>query len=83
MGRGRTGRFDCPVEAGARRVVQTDASTALGMTVGWTQIRGGWRLPRRPQGPSLLLLAMMWGGVLRGWLDDSAEKVFTGAFPWC
>jgi len=37
---GRTGRFDCPVEAAARRVVQTDASTALGMTVGWTQIRG-------------------------------------------
>ena len=41
---GRTGRFDCPVEAAARRVVQTDASTALGMTGLLFSGAGDWRV---------------------------------------
>jgi len=71
--------FEYFVEAAARRVVQTDASTALGMTGLLFSGAGDWRV-------ASLLAMIAWRGprcVLRGgWLDDWAEKVFTGAFLW-
>ena len=67
MERGRTGRFDCPVEAAARRVVQTDASTALGMTGLLFSGAGDSRV-------ALLLAMTAWVGrrcavFCGGWLD--------------